>query len=511
MLRYWLRVTILLLLSSIVFIVSAQETTTTRTPDGFLVDHPADWNISFPDGRGDVIVFDDGVMFGFISMLNFSGRDTTPMDVISDLVEEIQEDGEGEFEPIETYTINGDIPAASAIRLLESNNLQELLIAADVNEISVFVRASFRVGSRVDYEPIFESLIASVVLEGREPQQILVGSPDNLLDFTTLNTTATFEDRGFSFDHPENWNITEQSDSIQFLGQGELTVIGLVAVNSLADYEGDATPESILQEELEAEGVLADFGEIEGFSLNGLPSARSYREDDRAGTTDLVSVTLRGDFVVVFAATINTNELESAEPILRAMQFSVRPAGEELQYNIVGSGARLGLTSGLVYGGANLSGDADLPNLYQSNDGAFSFNYPIGWFVGLDPEGALALSNQDDIEDVLPDEGQVIIYIFTQTFTGLLTSPESILRDINEENDLNWGEIQTLDIGGADAAYAENDPSDFGGLVLGSYVLELVPEDDLYLRASAIAEPDVLAEYTPIIRQVLASARFERQ
>jgi hypothetical protein len=138
-----------------------------------------------------------------------------------------------------------------------------------------------------------------------------------------------------------------------------------------------------------------------------------------------------------------------------------------------------------------------------------SFNYPAEWFVGLDPEGALALSNQDDIEDVLPDEGQVIVYIFTATFSGLFTTPESVLEDINSENDLNWSETESLQIGGVDAAYAETDPAEFGGLILGTYVIEFVPEEDLYLRASAIGEPEVIREYTPIIRAVLASARYE--
>ncbi len=506
--RHWLRLVILLVLSTFALTAAAQETTT-RTPNGFLVDHPADWNVSFPEERGDVMLFDDGVMFGLISMLDFTGRDVSPLEVMQNLSTSIEEDGEGAFEPIEEYTIAGGIPAARTTRIIESNNLEEVLIAADVNEISVFLRASLRVGQLVDYEPIFEEMIASVVLEGREPQQVLIGSPENVLDFTTVDTTTTLEERGFSFDHPEGWNLTEQSDGVQFLSQGGVTLIGLIMVNPREDYAAESTPESILQARLDDQGVLADFGEIEGFSLNGLPAARAYREDSRAGTTDLVSVTIRGDLVIIFAATVNTSELAEAEPLLRAVQFSVRPAGAPLQYNIVGSGARLGLTSALVYGGANLSGDASLPNRYVSNDGTFSFNYPAGWFVGLDPEGALALSNQDDIEDVLPDEGQVIVYLFTATFTGIFTTPESILEDLNAENDLNWSETESLQINGADAAYAETDPADFGGLVLGTYVVELRPEDDLYLRASIIGEPAVVREFTPIIRSVIASARFE--
>jgi len=508
MLRHILWLFPFLLLGAFSIPANAQDTATTRTEAGFIVEHPANWDVELDDERDSIFYFDDGSMFGLISMLDYTNIDQTPREILEELTRSIEEDGEGIFEEIEDYRLQERYPAARTQRLTETNNLIELMIAAEIDNISVVIRASMRVGSLVDYLPQFEQMIASVVLEGREDQRIRYGSPENILDFTTLNTTTDFETKGFSLTHPEGWNITQLEESIEFLSQGDVTIIGEITVNTTDAYAGNITPEAVLNAYLRSETASADDTVIEAFNLNGLAAARAYRADERAGTTDLVMSMLRGDLVVILQATVNSDQLIDAEPLLRAVLFSVRPVGEELEYNIIGRGARQGLLSALVYGGANLSGDAALPNQFVSLDGKFSYNYPATWVLDADTGGIPVLTNQAGVGESFK-EGQIIIYITYSSFTGILTSPQSILRNLNADTDLTWGEIQELEINGRPAAYAENDPRDFGGFIAGAYVVDLYPDEDLYLRVTVLGMPEDVEANTPIIRSIIASARYE--
>lgn len=508
MLRHLLWLFPFLFLGAFSIPANAQDTATIRTSNGYIVEYPADWDVNLSDENGNIVLFDDGSMYGIISMLDYTDIDETPQEVVAGLAESIQEDGEGIFGDIEEYRLLDRYPTARSQRLTETDNLTELLLATEIDDISIAIRATMRVGSLVDYLPLFEQMATSVILEGREDRRIRYGSPENILDFTDLDTTSDFDAKGFSLTHPQSWSFTELEDSVEFLSQGEITVIGEIFVQTREDFSGRITPEAVLDARLRRESGRADYGDIETFSLNGLAAARAYREDSRAGTTDLVMTMLRGELVVTMRVTVNTGQLVDVEALLRAVLFSVRPLGEELEYNIIGSGARLGLLSGLVYGNANLSGDASLPNQFVSSDGTFSYNYPADWVQDIDLGDSPVLTNQTGVGEDL-QEGQIVIYISYFPFTGIFTSPEAALRDLNAETDLTWGEIQSIEVDGRPAAYVENDPSDFNGLIAGTYVTELYADEDLYVRLTVLGAPEDVAANTPILRSILASARYQ--
>jgi hypothetical protein len=60
---------LILMLALLVLISSAQELATSSTESGYLFDHPADWNTYTEAAFETVVYFDDGAMFGLISIL----------------------------------------------------------------------------------------------------------------------------------------------------------------------------------------------------------------------------------------------------------------------------------------------------------------------------------------------------------------------------------------------------------------------------------------------------------
>ncbi|MCA9913655.1 MAG: hypothetical protein KC496_09915, partial [Anaerolineae bacterium] len=187
MLRHLLWLFPLLFLGAFSIPANAQDAATIRTGNGYIVEYPADWEVSLNDENGNIVLFNDGSMYGIISMLDYSTIDETPREVVEGLAGSIQEDNEGTFDEIEEYRLLDRYPAARTQRLTEPDNLTELLLATEIDDISIAIRATMRVGSLVDYLPRLEQMAASVILEGRVDRRIRYGSPEYILDFTDLD------------------------------------------------------------------------------------------------------------------------------------------------------------------------------------------------------------------------------------------------------------------------------------------------------------------------------------
>src|SRR5688500_498612 len=136
---------LILMLALFVLISSAQELATSSTESGYLFDHPADWNTYTQAAFEAVVYFDDGAMYGLISILEsrFVGDD--PEVALEEFIDDIPRDyrNNGDFEETwEEYTI-GEWEIVRATRVRRNDRLLEYFMMAYGNDTSVFVRASF--------------------------------------------------------------------------------------------------------------------------------------------------------------------------------------------------------------------------------------------------------------------------------------------------------------------------------------------------------------------------------
>lgn len=509
MYRIWKHFIIFLLLIASVSFVGAQDIITIRTESGFLVDMPEDWDIEAAEDTDNVILFEEGSMFGGLFLFDANTINGSLTEYIEELLEDFDDDGM--FEPIEIYSINAEWDAARASRIRRSNRMFQLLITAENRTVLVLLIANFRVGSQQDYLPMFDNLIATARIENETDNETagtaieLVGTVTDPINVGALTANFVTSDERFQFDYPTSWEIRDNEDgSLHFINRGDITLLGTLKIAR----DSEANPEMLLSEALADKD---DFSEIEIFSLNGLPTARAYHENTRGASTDVVMATMRGDIAIILQATSDTENLEAVEPILRAVLFSIRYAGETFELTVVGGAARQGLMSGQIYGAVQ-RGTA-LPQRYITDDGRYSFSYPEEWSLDVFEDTTL-ISNAIRFESLEPEAGEVQIYFFfLDRISGLDIddfSSRGLLQFIidNDIDGTEWGDIMELMNMGRRAAYADIELLEHPRVNLRSYFLELNSDERIYVRVDMVTLVDEITDFEAITLAIMDTIGF---
>ncbi|MEL6525690.1 MAG: hypothetical protein AAFQ07_08270, partial [Chloroflexota bacterium] len=220
--KHW-RGRLLLIIATLyimVVAVEAQNTLTIGTQSGVLIDYPENWTVE-QDSEADTRLFlnDGQEMFGFVNIIPAEAlRGDTPNEVLDDLRDDIEDrDGDeiGFFDDIEEYTIDEEWTFARISRIRSDDRLIEMLLVAEVRELSIYVRANFRIGSQDFYYPIFDEFVASArnrtddipITTGSFAQTPLsageIGTIADPLNLSVLNTTYITREERYQFDYPE--------------------------------------------------------------------------------------------------------------------------------------------------------------------------------------------------------------------------------------------------------------------------------------------------------------------
>lgn len=520
---------LILMLAMLVLISSAQERATSSTESGYLFDHPADWNIRTEAAFEAVVYFDDGAMYGLISILEsrFVGDD--PKEALEDFIDDIPRDdrNNGDFEePYEEYTVD-EWQLVRASRVRRNDRLLEYFIMAYGNDTSVFLRASFRRGGETTYLPEFDAMIASVRSEEDEPEvapeiqstEIACATTGSNLALDTLTANYVFEDGSYEFDYPESWEISSNADgSLRFINREGATLFGTIQVQPQAENSPETALSAVLAEE---EGYSA----IEIFDLNGLAVARSYRDNTRGGTKDLAMAALRGDVIVIMTASSNSQDFDAYEASLQAVFYTFRPNGTQVELSLTGLGARQGLTSAFIYGSAVCGEPAEvavtapapqsaisLGASYESENGNYRFNYPEGWTQDF-AQNTVILSNRENYELFEPAGGEVQMMIFfidrIQSLNIDEFSPTSLLEYliINDLDFEYWTRPEEFDSLGRRGAYADFEPT-VSAWLMRTYFVELDAEELIYVRLDMMAIKDEVEGFNDYALAILETVEI---
>lgn len=530
--QFFLRLLLLALLPVFTLATSsAQDLVTSRIESGYVFEHPEDWRINLEEDADSIAYFDDGAMYGVISIIDnrFVGDD--PEEVLEDLFDELERDdlNNGEFEePFETYELDGVWEVVRATRVRRNDRLLEYFIMADGNDTSVFVRASFRRGGEDEYLAQFDAMIASVrheddervVAENAElsSAELLgvdyIGTEGNLLQVNALTENYVFEDERYELDYPTGWEINANEDgSLRFVSREGVTLFGTIQVLE----RGENTAENALSEFL---AVEEGYSPIESFSLNGLPAVRAYRENSRGGTTEIAMAAQSAETIVLLNAASNSEDFEALEPVLRAVLYSLRPNGTNVELSLVGIGARTGLNSAFVYGATTGSSNSTnspqssipLEARFETENGDYQLNYPEAWTQEIE-QNTIVLSNEGDYELFDPARGEVqMMVFFIDRIDNLRVdefSPESILGYIIETNRAPelWQDISRFESLGRRGAFADFVSSDVDW-VMRTYLVELDEEERIYVRIDMVAREDELLDFHPYALAILETVDF---
>jgi hypothetical protein len=530
--RYFFRLLVLgFFLLAAVAGLNAQALTTTRTEAGFLVDHPEEWNLEFPEGFDNLFYFDDGTMHGFISLLDNELVGDDPAELLDEMIDDLDRDdsNNGDFEePFVEYVLDGQWQLVRASRVRQNDRRLEYFYMADVREISVYLRLNFRRGGENTYLPQMDAMIASVRHEGDDAEMSssesntganlgvdYIGTEGNLLQIGALTASYTFEDASHQLNHPEGWEISTNDDgSLRFVNRQGVTIFGSLRVQPKAEDTAETALSTLLADE---EG----YTEIESFSLNGLSASRAYRENTRGGTKELAMASLRNDTIALMTVVCNTDDFETLEPVFRAVLYSLRPHGTPLELSLVGTGARLGLGSGNLYGfPTTVSSESNSPSPqtaipleedYETSNGRYTFNYPEDWVDDFD-QGTIILSSSRRYELIDPDEGEVqMLIFFADRIDGLDIdefSPVSLVQYVIDidESPRDWGDISEFESLGRRGAYADYELR--GDVMMRTYFVEMDANELVYVRLDMLTQEDEVEDFAPYALAILETVDF---
>ncbi|MEL6407064.1 MAG: hypothetical protein AAFR81_22015 [Chloroflexota bacterium] len=530
--KHW-RGRLLLIIATLyimVVAVEAQNTLTIGTQSGVLIDYPENWTVE-QDSEADTRLFlnDGQEMFGFVNIIPAEAlRGDTPDEVLDDLRDDIEDrDGDeiGFFNDIEEYTVDEEWTFARISRIRSDDRLIEMLLVAEVRELSIYVRANFRIGSQDFYYPIFDEFVASArnrtddipITTGSFAQTPLsageIGTITDPLNLSVLNTTYITREERYQFDYPAVWDVQRVGELRYTLFHDTDTV---TVFSNFAIFEaGELT---------NAERVQAVFPETvmetETFMLNDLPAERIVFANEVDNVRRIVMSTTRGTVQSVLDVRVNLDAPTTIDATLRAILYSVRTTETPFTLSAVGNAARLGLTSAGIYGEPPAMGIADveddpfaLTERFVTLNGFFTFSYPEAWYLDFS-QGDIVLTTEEEYALFDPDRGeaQVIInfidQINEQTFDD--ASPIELINFVIETDFFSedWSEVTEFESAGRRATFA--DFSFFSTDILSrTFFVELDDTEDVLVRLDLIVDEDDLETYMPVAEAILETARFE--
>lgn len=507
--------------------VSAQESLTASTASGVLIDYPENWDVEQDADTDTRLFLNDGrAMFGFVNIINIEAvNGDSVAEVLDDLRDEIEAfDGDeiGTFDEIEAYTVDETWDVARTTRIRSDDRLIEILLVAEVRDLSIYVRVNFRIGSQDYYLAVFDELVASArsrlddipLTTGSFAQTPLtdgrIGTVADPLNVSALNTTFITREERYQFDYPAVWDIQRVGELkyTLFHATATVTVFGNFAIFA----PGERT---------NAERVQAVFPDttIESFLLNDLPAERIIFQNERDNVRRIVMSTSRGDVQSVLDVRVNIDAPATIDATLRAILYSVRTTETPFALSAVGSAARVGLANAGIYGApltdnasqANVS--ATLTERFVTLNGFFTFNYPPDWFLDF-VQSDVVLTTEEDYElyEIDGDEAQILIYFLNQlneqTFDD--ASPLEVITFLidTDTNSANWSAITEFESAGRRATFADYHFTD-SDMVGRTFFVELDDTEDVLVRLDLVTDEDNLETYTPIAQAILETARFE--
>lgn len=526
MLRQWLRhILFIFVLCMSISLVIAQEIETTGNANGILVDHPSNWLVMQDPEFDTSLNFISETMAGFINILPLDVINDDNEDVLTALIDDLEDrDAVGNFSDIEAYTLDETIDVVRVTRIRSDDRLFEVLMTAEVNDFSVYLQASFRIGAQQFFLPRFDAMVASVrnesdifdIASGSLAQvpitQGMVGTVTDPLNIGALNTRFITQDERYTLDYPHTWQVrTDNDGTITFLEQDETTLIATLQISSL----GNSTTTTSL-----IENIVTDIEQdnISTFMLNDLPASRFVAIEENNNIRRVVMAVIRGDLQMVMDVTMRADAVDSIDATLRAILYSVRPNGEPFTLSVLGGAVRSGLLSAEIYGStsypqAQAIEESLLDISYVTINGRFTFDYPSAWFNQIS-QGAIILSTEEEFEEYEPSQGDAqariffleqIMHLDIDDFT-----PSNLLAYIieNETFEEDWSDIQVFESDGRSAAYADYDF--FGSdIVSRTYFLEIDPIEKVFVRLDLVTDESNLAEYEAIALAILTTADFQ--
>lgn len=500
----------------------AQNRVTTDAVRGVLVDYPAHWQLYTFEDDPSWIEFSSNSMW--VGMLIEPLFNDDPEELFEEWLAFVESDpiDSGSFSETQTYTLDGQWDIWRVQRVRADSHLVEILYGASANGFIVFLHTNFRIGAQDSFLPIYDEMIASVrdvddevvIYSGSRPQHPLIdgtiGSELDLLYIGALNTNFITDDEQYQFDYPDTWEIHTETD-------GRLTIISRTTHNTMMFGQLIISP--VDSDSDISELVMAQFDsplEVSDFMLNDLPASRIIAEDEVNNVRHLVMATTRRDIQVIFDVTVNSDEFEKIDSILRATLYSVRPNGETFTLSVAGDAMRTGLLSAEVYGLAPITEiipDNTTPDtVYITDNGRFTFNYPSDWFEEY-IEGLIAISNDDDIELFDPSRNDIqilidFIEIQATNFGG--NSAYSLVEEYIRAEELReyWSNVREFDSHKRDAAYAdfmfEGDDQ-----LERVYLVRLDETDTVYVRLDMIVDIDDLEGFEVTVHEIIDSIRFQ--
>jgi|GEM_PF-4101936 len=517
------------ILSFLLFSVSigfAQNLATISTVNGALVDYPENWELQDTEGFDDVVGFYSGSMNVALYIVPSNGLPLDTDDILRFYVadtESSEDDDIGEFGDIDNYEIHDEYDASRAQRVRTDSRLIEVMAYTDVNDYSVLLRGSFRIGAQDFFLPIFDDLMASVrssddevvFTHGSSAQRPLtegmIGSVLEPLNIGVLNTNFITEDEKYEFEYPDTWNIrTDDNGKIIFIERVD-GIATLYAELTLSSANTNSDTMGLIQE------MFDEPVDVTQFLLNDLPASRLVLDDSANNVRQLVMATVRDNVQVLIEATIHIDAVDRVEPILRGILYSARENGEPFNLAISGEAVRTGLLSGEIYGTASVAPQdivvdgIVLDSVFVTRTGRFIFNYPSEWYEDF-INGYIVISNDDDIElyDPSRNDAQLIFLFFEDT--GFLEDDYSargiVLDLIENEPDNVWSDIVEFESVGRSAAYVDLEifASD---TIFRFYYVKLDEIDNIFVRVEFVVDEDDLDEYEPIALAILDTIRFQ--
>ncbi|MGB1285606.1 MAG: hypothetical protein ACPG7F_03645, partial [Aggregatilineales bacterium] len=380
----------------------------------------------------------------------------------------------------------------SGVRVYTSDiNNPAVIYVVDNNGTIIFTRLAAPLDIFVAQENALQAVITS--MDNSAPENDFEVNAAPLL-------LTTVSENGFTFQHPAEWNITDTASNLVIFGEGEDGVTGFIAGFRPGTRFTQTDPVAILNEDnqilAESDASAAGFTDIESFTLNGIASARGYRDRPAEGMRDVMMVTQRDGFVFMLMGVANATQLSEYEPVLRATLASAA---------VSQTGATIGTVNPL------LTDEQTLARTFATEDGRFSFRYPEGWMV--EQRGnIIVLSRTATYNTPVPAEGEFILSLIlleSLPDIGLKYSPALLLEVLTQQDaDLQWVDIETVRLGDWRAAITTLDNPGTAAPDWTQFALELNADAQIFLRVNALAAPDEMPLFVEILFNILASVTF---